>query len=157
MSDSNHDYDDDHDDHDDHDDDHDDDRDDDGVDDVRNAARGGRRGRRGRSPAPSRRSRKRSSSRRSGRSIAVRKPARPKRGEHFSLKKSAMIEMVPLAGQVWASFLGRPGTPPATGDNLTDHGNASLHRDALARHQQMQHRIVALSELASRALEMVLD
>ncbi len=85
------------------------------------------------------------------------RPTQPAQSEHFALKKSAVIEMIPLAGQVCASFIGRPEMPTPTGDNVVDHGNASLHRDALSRHQQMQHRIVALSELASRGLEMVLE
>jgi len=126
---------------------------DDEVDDQRNApppARG-RSSTRTAVPSRSRRAQPRSEP------AIVRRAEQPVHSEYFSLKKSALVEMVPLAGQVWASFLGRPQMPAAVGDDIADRENAALHRDALARHQQMQHRIVALSDLAARALDMVLD
>jgi len=95
--------------------------------------------------------------RQSTRAIVVRQPdAAPVSDDYFRLKKDAIVEIVPLVGKVWSSFLGRPDMPTPTGDHIVDRENAALHRDALAQHQQAQHRIEALSQIAGRALDMLL-
>ena len=78
--------------------------------------------------------------------------ARDPDGEYFAIKKSAIADLLPAVGMVWASFLGTPQAPRATGDDITDRDNASSHRESLAQHQQNQTRILALTELAGRAL-----
>jgi hypothetical protein len=75
-------------------------------------------------------------------------------GDFVTVKKSALTELIPAVGKVWASFLGRPEPPTAVGDDVVDRDNAAAHRDALARHQQNQTRILALSDLAERALKL---
>ena len=77
--------------------------------------------------------------------------ARDPDGEYFAIKKSAIADLLPAVGMVWASFLGTPQAPRATGDDITDRDNASSHRESLAQHQQNQTRILALTELAGRA------
>jgi len=72
-------------------------------------------------------------------------------GEYLAIPKTALVELIPTLGQVWASFLGRPGMPQAVGDDVIDRDNAAMHRDALAMHQQNQTRIQALTDLAARA------
>jgi hypothetical protein len=72
------------------------------------------------------------------------------------IDKAAMTELIPVIGKVWASFLGRPNPPKATGDDVIDRDNAALHRDALAQHHQNQTRILALTDLAQRAIKMVI-
>lgn len=74
--------------------------------------------------------------------------------EYYSIRKSAIAELVPAAGQLWASFLARPDAPQATGNDLIDRDNAAMHRDALALHQQNQTRILALTDLASRLVKL---
>lgn len=96
--------------------------------------------------------------------VIVRNPARPlpgqgpgyNAGEYFAIKKSAIADVIPAVGQVWASFLGRPAMPQAVGDDVIDRNNAALHRDALAKHQQNQTRITALTDLAARAARLLL-
>lgn len=146
-------------------DDGEDDDDDDGDEaaEHRNArpARGKRRrrGRPGRRGSPRPRPRPGSPRPRPRLGGIVTRPRRPEPADdgYFRLKKEALIEVIPLAGKLWSSFLGQPDMPPPTGDDITDRGNAALHRDALAKHQQAQHRIEALSEIAARALDMVMD
>ena len=153
----------------------DDDDDDDDAEDVRNARPRGRGRGRGRR-RPGRRPRR---SRRPGRAMYPRPPVyqppprppqpaqpspgaiavRPSKpvvvsGDHLSVRKSALIEFIPAVGKLWASFLGKPNKPIATGDNITDHNNASEHREALADHAQNQTRILALSDLAAKAVKM---
>lgn len=74
-------------------------------------------------------------------------------GEHISIRKGALLELIPAIGKIWASFLGMPAQPKATGNDLVDRDNAAAHRDALAQHAQNQTRILALSELASQAVK----
>lgn len=74
-------------------------------------------------------------------------------GDYMTIRKSAIIELLPIAGQLWASFLGRPDVPQAVGNDVIDRDNASMHRDALAMHQQNQTRILSLSDLASRVVK----
>ena len=73
---------------------------------------------------------------------------------YFAIKKDALAEIIPSLGQVWASFLGRPELPKAVGNDTIDRDNAALHRDALAHHQQNQTRILALTDLAARAVKL---
>ncbi len=75
--------------------------------------------------------------------------------DYVSIRKGALVEIIPIVGQVYASFLGLPALPTATGDHLVDRDNAALHRDALARHHQNQTRILALSDLAARAVSLM--
>ena len=44
--------------------------------------------------------------------------------------------------------------PAMIGDDIIDRTNSTLHRDALAMHQQNQTRILALTELAARAAKL---
>jgi hypothetical protein len=84
-------------------------------------------------------------------------PARPigfEHGEYLTIKKSAIAEILPSLGHLWAAFLGMPQAPQAVGEDKTDRDNAAMHRDALARHQQNQTRILALTDLASRAVKL---
>ena len=85
------------------------------------------------------------------------RPSVARDGQYFSIKKSAIGELIPAAGKVWASFLGTPVGPQATGNDIVDRDNATVHRDALAKHQQNQVRILALTELASRAFNLFTD
>ena len=73
--------------------------------------------------------------------------------DHIAIRKSALLELIPSVGKVWASFLGIPDSPQATGDDVTDRNNASDHREALARHTQNQTRILALTDLAAKAVK----
>jgi hypothetical protein len=92
--------------------------------------------------------------------VPQRPPVRPTRpigfehGEYLTIKKSAIGEILPSLGHLWAAFLGIPQAPQAVGEDKTDRDNAALHRDALARHQQNQVRILALTDLASRAVKL---
>jgi hypothetical protein len=81
-------------------------------------------------------------------------PAVPIRGEYVTIKKSAIAEIIPGLGRLWAAFLGMPQAPLAVGEDKTDRDNAAMHREALARHQQNQTRILALTDLASRAVKL---
>ena len=87
--------------------------------------------------------------------IARPRPTQMQDGEYFTVKKSAVAEVIPAVGMVWASFLGTPTAPKATGDDITDRDNATAHREALAQHQQNQTRILALTELAGRAFNLL--
>ena len=78
-------------------------------------------------------------------------------GEYVTIRKSALAEIIPRIGQVWASFLVRPEPPQAVGDDIIDRDNAAMHRDALAQHQQNQTRALALTQLAARAVRLLLD
>jgi hypothetical protein len=75
-------------------------------------------------------------------------------GGYLTISKDALAEFVPAIGKVYASFLQRPEGPVATGNDTVDRDNATMHRDALAQHSQSQTRILALSELAGRALKL---
>ena len=75
-------------------------------------------------------------------------------GDFIAVRKGAVAELIPVAGQLWASFLGRPEAPQAVGDDIVDRNNASMHREALALHQQNQTRILALTDLAARAVKL---
>jgi hypothetical protein len=94
--------------------------------------------------------------------VPPRPPARPtsarpigfEHGEYLTIKKSAIAEILPSLGHLWAAFLGMPQAPQAVGEDKTDRDNAAMHRDALARHQQNQTRILALTDLASRAVKL---
>jgi hypothetical protein len=89
-----------------------------------------------------------------GRSV----PTRPSQsGEYVTIRKSALAEIIPSIGQVWASFLVRPETPQAVGDDVIDRDNAAMHRDALAQHQQNMTRALALTKLAARAVRLLLE
>lgn len=83
-------------------------------------------------------------------------PAGYDAGEYLAIKKSALADVIPAVGLVWASFLGRPAMPQAVGDDVIDRDNAALHRDALAKHQQNLTRIEALTDLAARAARLLL-
>lgn len=83
-------------------------------------------------------------------------PRPPVQDGGFSIDKSIVADVVPTVGKVWASFLLPPDMPPATGDDIADRDNASMHRQALTEHQQNQTRILALTELAGRVIKMVL-
>ncbi|MCG8422061.1 MAG: hypothetical protein MJE77_29410 [Proteobacteria bacterium] len=74
--------------------------------------------------------------------------------DYFSISKNALVEFIPAVGKVWASFLGVPDKPEATGDHVTDRNNAAEHREALAKHSQNQTRILALSDLAAKAIHL---
>lgn len=76
-------------------------------------------------------------------------------GDYLAIPKAALVEIIPTLGQVWASFLGRPDMPQAVGDDVIDRDNAAMHRDALAMHQQNQTRIQALTDLAARAVRLL--
>ena len=73
--------------------------------------------------------------------------------EYLAIKKSAVADILLAGGKVWASFLARPNPPAAVGDDIVDRDNATMHRDALAMHQQNQTRILALTDLVSRAVK----
>ena len=79
--------------------------------------------------------------------------AAPVHGEYLSIKKAAFAELIPAAGQLWASFLGLPDKPKAIGDDIVDRDNALMYSEALATHQQNQTRILALTDLAARAIK----
>lgn len=76
-------------------------------------------------------------------------------GEYLAIKKEALVDLISIAGDAWASFLARPDIPQATGDVKIDMENASLHRDALALHDQNRDRIRVLSGLAERAARLL--
>lgn len=82
-------------------------------------------------------------------------PPPPVQDGFFTVDKGMVADVVPAVGKVWASFLVPPDGPQATGDDIVDRDNASMHRQALAAHQQNQTRILALSDLAARVLKMV--
>jgi hypothetical protein len=85
------------------------------------------------------------------------RPAWPvgfERGNYLAIKKSAIVEILPSLGHLWAAFLGMPQAPQAVGEDKIDRDNAAMHREALARHQQNQTRILALTDLASRAVKL---
>jgi hypothetical protein len=75
-------------------------------------------------------------------------------GDYLAIRKSALADLIPTIGELWASFLGLPDAPQVVGDDVTDRTNAGLHREALARHQQSQARILAVTNLASRAIHL---
>jgi len=77
-------------------------------------------------------------------------------GEYFAIKKSAIAELLPAVGQIWASFLAPPAPPAAVGNDIVDRDNAAMHRQALAMHDQNQTRILALTNLAARAAKLFL-
>ena len=77
-------------------------------------------------------------------------------GEYFAIKKSALAEIIPAVGQIWASVLVPPEAPKAIGDDIVDRDNASMHRQALAKHDQNQTRILALTNLVARAAKVFL-
>lgn len=80
-------------------------------------------------------------------------------GDYVAIKRTTLMqlgELIPGVGRVWASFLGRPEAPKAIGNDIIDRDNAATHRDALAQHGQNQTRILALTELAGRALTLLL-
>ena len=77
-------------------------------------------------------------------------------GEFFAIKKSVLAELIPAAGQVWASLLAPPEPPQAIGNHVIDRDNAAMHRQALAMHGQNQTRILALTNLAARAAKLFL-
>lgn len=81
-------------------------------------------------------------------------PSAPDLDGHIVVNKTALANLVPAAGQVWASFLIPPDAPKATGDDIVDRDNAAMHRQALAAHQQNQTRILALTDLAARAVKL---
>lgn len=89
--------------------------------------------------------------------VIARPPVVTTSPEHVSIRKSALLELIPAAGKVWASFLGLPDAPRATGDNIVDRDNAAEHRESLAQHSQSQVRILALSELAAKAIKIFAD
>ena len=144
-----------------------DDEDDDEVVEIRNARRRSQPARRlpARRRSPSRRTQGRARRRRDVPArverrapVVVReRPTVTQDGQYLSVKKSAVGELIPAAGKVWASFLGTPDAPQATGNDIVDRDNASAHREALAKHQQNQVRILALTELASRAFNLFVD
>jgi hypothetical protein len=76
-------------------------------------------------------------------------------GGHY-VRIDAMAGLIPMAGKLWAAFLGRPDMPPITGENQTDHANQVLHADALAAHQQQQKRIETATELVGRLFDHLL-
>ena len=78
-------------------------------------------------------------------------------GNYVSVKKDALLGLISLGGEFWASYLGRPDMPQPTGHTDTDLVNASLHRDALALHTQNRDRIRALTGLAERAAKLLLS
>ena len=79
----------------------------------------------------------------------------PEVGDDFvAIKKSAVAELLASVGPLWASVLARPQAPQAVGDDIIDRDNATMHRDALALHQQNQTRILALTDLAARAVKL---
>lgn len=82
---------------------------------------------------------------------------RSQSGEYVSIRKSALAEIIPSIGQVWASFLVRPEPPQAVGDDVIDRDNAAMHRDALAQHQQNMTRALALTKLAARTVQLLLE
>lgn len=77
-------------------------------------------------------------------------------GEFYTIKKSVIAELLPAAGQVWASLLAPPEPPQAIGNDIVDRDNAAMHRQALAMHDQNQTRILALTNLASRVAKLFL-
>jgi len=77
-------------------------------------------------------------------------------GEFVSVRKSDVVGLIPLGGELWAASLGRPDMPQATGDDVTDRTNAAMHRDALALHDQNRDRIRALAGLVERAAMLLL-
>lgn len=77
--------------------------------------------------------------------------------EYLTVRKSAIAELLPIAGKLWASFLTPPDPPQAVGDDIVDRDNASMHRQALSTHQQNQTRILALTDLAHRAVTLFLE
>ena len=89
-------------------------------------------------------------------------PGRPARnvtsdGEYLAIKKEALVDLISIAGDAYASFLARPDVPRATGDNKTDFDNAALHRDALALHDQNRDRIRTISGLVERTARLLLS
>lgn len=147
----------------------DDDDDDDDVDDYRNARRvyhprsGGSK--RPRTAPPRRPNRRRSPPVRVGRRapMVIRASQRPRpvvvaqTPDRISIRKDAVIELLPMVGQVWAAFLGMPDAPAIENDDRIDRENAAAHRQALAQHQQNQTRILALTNLATRAANLMIN
>lgn len=78
-------------------------------------------------------------------------------GEFVSVRKEAIAGLIPLAGEFAASYLGRPAMPQPSGDPNIDFANAALHRDALALHGQNRDRIRVLSNLAERAVKLMMS
>ena len=77
--------------------------------------------------------------------------------EHVSIRKDAVLDLVSVGGELCAAFLGRPDMPKYVGDPSADFTNATLHRDALARHEQNRERIRAVTGLVERAARILLD
>lgn len=77
-------------------------------------------------------------------------------GEFFAIRKTVLADLLSAAGPIWASFLMAPEPPKAVGDDVVDRDNASMHRQALAQHDQNQTRILALTDLAARVAKLFL-
>ena len=75
----------------------------------------------------------------------------------LAIKKSALLDLIPVGGAAWACMLERPDKPVVVGNDVIDHENAAMHRDALAAHQQNMMRIRVISELAARAIKVLVD
>lgn len=78
-------------------------------------------------------------------------------GEYLSVRKEVFASLIPMGGELWAAFLGRPGLPKPSGDPNVDFANAALHRDALALHDQNRDRIRALTGLAERVVRLMMS
>ena len=78
-------------------------------------------------------------------------------GEYLAIRKDALIDLISIGGDAWASWLTRPDFPQATGDAKTDFDNASLHRDALALHDQNRDRVRTVSSLLERMARLLLS
>ena len=78
-------------------------------------------------------------------------------GEYLSIKKDALVGLISIIGDGWASVLARPDIPQPTGDPKIDFTNSALHRDALALHDQNRDRIRAVASLAERAARLLLS
>lgn len=81
-------------------------------------------------------------------------PAPRDDAEYLTIRKSAFAELLPSFGKAWAAFLARPAAPAAVGDDIVDRDNATMHRDALAMHQQNQTRILSITDLVARAVKL---
>jgi hypothetical protein len=96
------------------------------------------------------------------RPVVVRSPgarpvvhAYPQQEPLGTINATTIAKLAPIVGQLCAAFLGRPNPPEIVGSDRIDRENAALHRDALAAHQQNQARILALSDLVGRGIEIV--
>jgi hypothetical protein len=70
----------------------------------------------------------------------------------IAIPKTWLADSVIVASKAWAAFLQRPDLPEATGDAVTDANNASLHRDALQRHDDNKDKIRFVGELLGGVL-----